>query len=105
MYADSASRTRPSRITRARLSPTPSTACRSVAAGAEERLEGAEVLDKPISEVGRQAVDLRHLPEAAARDMTFQVHVVREAGCTCDMKRIQQFVGVEMLQARETDRR
>jgi hypothetical protein len=31
VYADSATRTKPSRITRARLSPTPSTACRSVA--------------------------------------------------------------------------
>ena len=72
---------------------------------AEESLERAEVLDQSISQVRRQAVDLRHLPEAAAGDVAFQMHVVREAGGPRDGKRIQQFVGVQMLQTREAEGR
>ena len=44
----------------------------------EKSLQRAEVLDQPVSEIGRQAVDLRHLTEPAGGDVSFQVHVVRE---------------------------
>jgi hypothetical protein len=63
------------------------------------------VLDQPVSEIGRQAVDLRHLPEPAGCDMSFQVHVVREAGGARNCKRIQQFLGVQMLEASEAESR
>ena len=72
-------------------------------AGAEESLEGPEVLDQPVSKIGRQAVDLRHLPEPAGGDVAFQVHVVREAGGPRDGERIQQLLGVQMLQTGETE--
>ena len=71
VYADSASRTRPSRITRARLSPTPSTACRSVALAPKRAWSVPKCSISRSAEIGRQAVDLRHLPEAAGRDVSF----------------------------------
>ena len=61
------------------------------------------MLDQPVSQIGRQAVDLRHLPEAASRDMSLEVHTVREAGGPCNGERIQQFVGIQVLQTNETE--
>jgi hypothetical protein len=62
------------------------------------------VLDKPISQVGRQAVDLRHLPEAAGRDMSLKVHIMRKTDGPCHGERIEQFVGIKALQTDETER-
>ena len=59
------------------------------------------MLDEPVAQIGRQAVDLRHLPEAASRDVGLEVDTVWEAGGPCDGERIQQFVGIQVLDQRD----
>ncbi len=55
-------------MSRALVSPTPSTEASSLLAGGAEGIEVAEVLDEPLSDQARQSRDARERPVSTGRD-------------------------------------
>ena len=96
-YADSASRTRPSRITRARCSPTPRPPAvrRCWRANRACRLPKCSISRSPSA--AGQPVDLGHLPVAAGGDLGVQLVERGEADRPGHQQRIQQLGGAQSL--------